>query len=602
MIPFLHAVSSFALRQNGVRHCVAVLLLASGFLQGERAVGESNRVLPSEVADLLVTERPVGRTGGRLVVALRAEPKTLNPLIAAHIPSRTVVRRMMADLIHIDRVSQETEPALAKSWTISDDARRFTLKLRRGLRFSDGHPFDADDVLFTFNAYLDEKVGSTNRDLLHVGGEPIKFKKLDSHTVEFEMPKPYAVGERLFDSIAILPRHILEESYKQGKVAERWSVATPADEIAGLGPFRLKEYVPGVRCVLERNPYFWKLDRDGTRLPYLDELTFLFVPSEDAQVLRFQARDTDIIDHVSPDNFSILKQQTRNASVRMMDMGPGLTYYFLLFNMNSLGAGELPEIAAKQRWFRQLEFRKAVSAVIDRRSLVKIVFRGKATELWSNVTPGNKRWINTKVSASQSSTVAEARRLLQSVGFSWGSEKQLVDPKGMDVEFSILTSSSNSQRLRIATIIQDDLKALGIAVRVVPLEFGALAERVTRSFDYEASVLALSGGDADPNAQMPVLLSGGSLHFWNLGQDEPSTSWEAEIDRLMTSQATALNFNERKEMYDSVQKLMVENVPLIFLVSPHVLVGVKTEIGNFQPAILDHPTLWNVEELFWQER
>ncbi len=601
MIPFLHAVSRFALRQNSAWHCVAVLLLASGFLHGERAVGQSNQVPPGEVADFLVTERPVGRTGGRLVLALRAEPKTLNPLIVATNPSRTVVRRMMADLVHINRVSQETEPALAKSWTISDDARRFTLKLRRGLRFSDGHPFDADDVLFTFKVYLDEKIGSTNRDLLHVDGEPIKLKKLDSHTVEFEMPEPYAVGERLFDSIAILPRHELEESYKQGKIAERWSVTTPAGEIVGLGPFRLKEYVPGVRCVLERNPYFWKLDRDGARLPYLDEITFLFVPSDDAQVLRFQARDTDIIDHLSAENFSILERQARGASVRMMDLGPGLTYYFLLFNMNSLVPGELPEIAAKQRWFRQLEFRRAVSSVIDRRSIVKLVFRDKATELWSNVTPGNKRWLNAKLSAPRSSSVADARRLLQSVGFSWRSDKQLVDPGGKEVGFSILTSSSNSQRLRIATIIQDDLKKLGIAVRVVPLEFGALAERVTRSFEYEASVLALSGGDADPNAQMPVLLSSGNLHFWNLGQKEPSTPWEAEIDRLMMSQAVTLDFNQRKKIYDSVQELMLENLPLVFLVSPHVLVGSKSKVGNFQPAILDHTTLWNAEELFWQE-
>ena len=125
------------------------------------AAASSPQLLPAQQAEeLLRTDNEVGRYGGRLVVALRAEPKTLNPVTAVDNPSRTVIRRMMADLIHINRYSQRTEPALAKSWTASRDGRRYTLQLRRGLRFSDGHPFNADDVLFTFQVYLDEQVHS----------------------------------------------------------------------------------------------------------------------------------------------------------------------------------------------------------------------------------------------------------------------------------------------------------------------------------------------------------------------------------------------------------------------------------------------------------
>ena len=101
----------------------------------------------------------VGRSGGQLVVIERAEPRTLNPAIAIDSPSKDVIWRTMADLIHINRETQQTEPALARSWIVSRDGRRFTLSLRRGVRFSDGHPFDADDVLFSFRVYLDEKVG-----------------------------------------------------------------------------------------------------------------------------------------------------------------------------------------------------------------------------------------------------------------------------------------------------------------------------------------------------------------------------------------------------------------------------------------------------------
>jgi peptide/nickel transport system substrate-binding protein len=109
------------------------------------ASSSSQPLQPGE--DVQITNNDVGHYGGTLVVAQRSEPKTLNPVTAADIPSREVISRMMTDLIHINRASQQTEPSLAKSWNVSKDGRIFTLKLRRGLRFSDGQPFDADDVV-----------------------------------------------------------------------------------------------------------------------------------------------------------------------------------------------------------------------------------------------------------------------------------------------------------------------------------------------------------------------------------------------------------------------------------------------------------------------
>jgi len=194
--------------------------------------------------ELRVTSAEVGRYGGRLVVTQRTEPKTLNPVIAVDSASREVVQRMTADLIHINRESQRTEPALAKSWEVSHDGLRYTVDLRRGLRFSDGQPFDADDVIFSFQVYLDEKLHPPQRDLLVVGDAPIGVRKLDAYTLQFRLAKPYAAAERLFDSVAILPRHLLEKPYREGMLDKAWGLTTPADQIAGLGPFRLKKYVP----------------------------------------------------------------------------------------------------------------------------------------------------------------------------------------------------------------------------------------------------------------------------------------------------------------------------------------------------------------------
>ena len=331
----------------------------------------------SEQEDLFVTQSEVGTYGGGLVVAQRTEPKTLNPVFAVDNASREVIRRMMADLIHINRETQRTEPALAKSWRVSPDGRRYTLELRRGIRFSDGHPLDADDIVFTFQMHMDEKLGSPQRDLLIVGGEELQVRRVDTYTVVFELAQPYGAAERLFDSIAVLPQHKLEGFYQDGTFVQAWSLNTPPEEIVGLGPFRPKEYVPGQYLKLERNPYYWKVDREDQRLPYLDQITFLFVASADAEVLRFQSGETDVIGRMSAQNFSVLKGQQPKQNFHLNDLGPGLDFNFIFFNLNDLGDKNLPELARKQEWFRKVGFRRAISAAVDRDSIVNLVYHGR---------------------------------------------------------------------------------------------------------------------------------------------------------------------------------------------------------------------------------
>ena len=267
-----------------------------------------------------------GRPGGQIVGVQRTEPRTLNPITAVDSPSRDVLRRTTADLIHVHRETQQLEPALAKSWTASPDGRRFTLALRRGVRFSDGEPFDADDVLFSFQVYLDQKVASPYRDSLIVGGQPIAVRKLDQYTVQVDVAESYSSAERLFDSVAMLPRHLLDRPYQEGRLAETWNLKTPATEFAGLGPYRFAEHVPGQRLVLERNPFYWKEDRSGNKLPYLDRVVFIFVPSEDAQALRFQAGEADIPTRLSATNFEVLLKDQPRRNYGLKDRGPGLNY------------------------------------------------------------------------------------------------------------------------------------------------------------------------------------------------------------------------------------------------------------------------------------
>jgi len=542
-----------------------------------------------------------GRRGGRLVVALRTEPKTLNPLMAADAPSREVLSVMQADLVHINRATQLTEPGLASSWNVSSDGLRYTLELRKGLRFSDGHLLDADDVLFSFRVYLDESAHSPQRDLLFVGGKPIEVRKSGPRTLVFTLARPYGAGERLFDGLAILPRHLLERAYGQGRISQSWALDTPPQQMAGTGPFRLKEYVAGQRLVLERNPYYWKKDGAGNRLPYLDEVVFLFVPNADAQVLRFRAGETDVISRLTPDNFAALARDVPSAT--LVDAGPGLEYNFLFFNLNDLGAKPPPALERHQKWFRDVRFRQAVSAAVDRESIVRLVYHGRGAPLWGPVTPGEPRWADAGV-AHPVRSLEHARELLRAAGFRWKTDsagtEQLVDADGVAVEFSIATSSTSAERSKMAGLIQDDLSRLGMNVRVAALEFRSLLDRIFQTKEYDACVLGLASFDADPNSDINVWLSSGAQHMWNPSQARPATPWEAEIDRLMERQLSARTFEERKRLYDRVQEILAENQPMIFLASPHILAGAKAGLGNFHPAILEPYVLWNVEELYWR--
>src|ERR1700735_3061005 len=559
----------------------------------------SARALPQQAGEeRMIADGGPGHAGGRLVVALRSEPKTLNPVLAVDEPSRDVIRCLTADLIHINRGSLKTEPSLAKSWSVSRDGRQYTLHLRHGLRFSDGEPFNADDVVFSFQVYLDEKINSSQRDLLVVGGKPIVVVKLDAYTVRFELAKPYAAAERLFDGVAILPRHLLESTYRSGGFSQTWSLSMPPNQFAGLGPFRLKEYIPGQRVVLERNPYYWKADRTGNQLPYLNEVVFLFVASEDAQVIRFESGDTDVLSRFSAENFAVLQKMQSGKGYHLDDLGPGLEYNFLFFNLNDLTPKGVPEIAKKQAWFQDLRFRQAVSSAIDRDGIVRLVYGGRATPIWDQVTPGNKLWLDDKI-PHPTRSVEHARQLLQSAGFSWKSGA-LVDPRGSPVEFSILTSSSNAQRMKIATIIQDDLSQLGMTVQVIPLEFHAMVDRLQNTYNYEAAIMGLVSGDADPTSEMNVWLSSGEPHLWHPNQDKPATPWESEMDQLMQEQLVTLDYAKRKQLYDRVQEIVADELPVICLVSPNILVGASNRVGNFRPGILVPYALWNVEQLYIQ--
>jgi peptide/nickel transport system substrate-binding protein len=234
---------------------------------------------------------------------------------------------------------------------------------------------------------------------------------------------------------------------------------------------------------------------------------------------------------------------------------------------------------------------------IDRDAIVRLVYHGLAAPLWTPETEAAHAWLNAKI-ARPPRSVQHSRELLRSLGFSWDEKGGLLDAARHEVTFSLLVSSGNTQRNRIATLIQDDLKQIGITVFITSVEFRTMLDRVFQTHEYEAAVMSLDAGDTDPSSQINVLASKGNSRLWNLSPNS-STDWEREIDGLMAKQMITLDPVERRGYYDRVQELFALNLPFIPLVNPHVLVAAGGNIANLRPSVMRPQALWNADRLYF---
>lgn len=273
------------------------------------------------------------------------------------------------------------------------------------------------------------------------------------------------------------------------------------------------------------------------------------------------------------------------------DAGPSLDSEQLWFNE----VAKSPIPSYKKIWFRSANFRRAISAAINRGDMCRIVYRGHAQPAMGPFSPANKFWFNANLKPLIYSPDA-ALKMLQSDGFRF-ENGALKDKDGNAVEFSIITNAGNKTRERMAVLIQDDLQKIGIHVNVVTLDFPSLIERMTASFDYEAMILGLTNVDLDPDSEMNVWLSSAENHQWNPQQKTPETNWEAEIDRLMRAQASSPDPKIRKQAFDRVQEIVVEEQPFIFLINKNALSAVSTRVHGAAPVILSPQTFWNAERL-----
>ena len=571
---------------------VTAAILAAGYVVW-RAPGnpESN----SSVSETAPTR------GGQLVASIRAVPRSFNRLVAREQTAELLSLLTQGRLVRINRATFELEPWLAEKWEASADGRTFTLHLRPGVTWSDGQPFTSADVLFTLQAIFDPKTESVVAEQLTVDGKPITATAPDDRTVVLSYPAPSGPGLRLFDPVAILPKHKLEAALKEGTFANAWNSATPPAEIVGTGPFALREYVPGQRLVLDRNPRYWRKAANGTQLPYLDRIVLQVIPDQDAELLRLQAGDIDLTQsELRPDDYVAAKRAEDQGKLKVIELGVGPDADAFWFDLKPAAWKKDPRFA----FVSKREFRQAISYAVDREAFAENVFLGAAVPIWGPTTPGNRIWFSPNV-PRYAHDVNRAKEVLKGMGLEDRNGNGVVeDAQGHEARFTVITQRGIGWFERGTNELRRQLTQVGIALDIAPIDNGALIKRMLSS-DYEAIYFRPLSTDLDPAGNMDFWSSSGSGHFWNLPDSEasparpasPAPAWESRIDLLMAEQASTIDPDKRRQIFNEVQKVFSENLPVLYFVAPRLYYAHNARVLGVVPAVQRPPALWNADSL-----
>lgn len=555
-------------------------------------------MLSSLACAVCAQEELARRHGGQVVFATSSDPKSFNPITAQETSSTVVISHVFEGLTRTNAVTLAVEPCLAEKWTISPDGLVWTFALRQDVLWSDGKPFSAEDVLFTFNELIyNPDIPSSDRDIFTIDGKKILVEKLDTYTVRFTLPMKFAPFLRSLGT-SILPEHKLAAAVSAGRFNFTWGIDTPVREIVGTGPYALAQYAPGRQIVLEANPHYWRKEPSGQRLPYIQRIIFLIVPNQDVALLKFLDGEVDSTS-VRGMDYSILKPLEKKKDFTVYDLGSAFSSNFLVFNQNSRlnPKTQKPFVdPVKLSWFSNVHFRRAVAHAIDKQRIIEIVMNGLGYPQDAAENPNNIAFYNPDV-VRYEYNLSKAKQILAQEGFvDRDKDGILEDAQGHRVEFNLYTNSDSNERLQIAAIIRRDLQLLGIKVNFLGLEFNSIVSKLMANYEWDAIVLGLTGG-LEPHFGKNVWVSNGQLHFWNPGQPVPATAWEKRVDEIFTEGVQILDDAKRKPLYDEWQLIVSQQLPLIYTVFNASLVAVRNKFENLTPSKFGG-IFHNLEELY----
>ncbi len=563
----------------------------------------------------------IGKPGNMRVISSVSLPKTFNAYLAAETSSTDVTGMMYLGLVATNPITTEVEPSLAESWTLSPDKRTYTFKLREGLKWSDGQPITADDVVFTYKEIVDnENIPNNFRDGLLINVAPGKdvfpeVKKIDDRHVAFTTAKPFVPFLRGL-SDPIMPKHIFEgttqpDAEKNVKYNQMWGVTSDVKNIVVNGPWKISDFKDGQWVQLEPNPHYYLKDKQGNKLPYLDKFITIQVQDQSTEIIKFMADETDSLS-LRPEDFDALEPMKDRGKFEIANLGPATGTLFIMFNQSTALSDKGKPVVnpIRSSWFRNKTFRQALAHAIDKDGMIQSIYKGKALPQTSHISQTSPFY--NPNTPTYGYDLNKAQQLLAQAGFVKKGD-ELYDAKGNRVEFNMVTNAGNTLRDAACAILRRDWSKLGIKINYQQVNFNIMVQQIDQTLDWESMMIGLTGSAIEPHSGINTWKLDGRMHMFNMGNAKEwkgrrGTSyepWEREVLALYEAAAIEFDPEKRKQLYMKSQEIVADNLPFLYTVNTLSLVAFRKNLGNIFPSIHGGSALnvinWNTEANFIQE-
>jgi len=570
------------------------ILIGPGLVRAEE-VEPPEIVLPSD--EVLRTEPQVLRN------ASTSDPKTFNLVLANETSSTDVLSPLFESLVRMNPITlnyddEEYSGVLAVGWEVDETGRIWTFHLREGVKWNDGEPFTAEDVVFTLKVIYDPDIPNSTKDILSFGKDKkqITCEKIDDHTVKFTTPEPFAPFLHNVGGMSILPKHILNKPWEEKdeelspgqRFNQMWTIGTKVNEIVGTGPYVITEYIPTQHIKFGPNPYYWRRDEKGRRLPYIERIETIIVENLETISLKFKAHEIDTLG-LRPKDVALLGEEIRKQEEKgempdkvLLEVGLSTGTTFVAFNQNPRHYIKDGKVDPRLNWFSDPQFMKAIAMSIDYETIIQNVLYGLGVSTSTVISPVVRTFHHDGLEAYKYN-LDKARQILDQAGYKVDDKGVRRDKNGNKIKFTLITNSGNDTRESISNILVADwTEELGFEVHYQPLEFNTLVKKLLDNFDWDAVVIGLTGG-VEPHGGANVYKSSGQLHFWNPEQESPTTEWEKEVDALVDRGAKELDLEKRIEIYKRMQEIFYRRLSYIMLPVQKIFIAHHNKLKNYRP-------------------
>jgi peptide/nickel transport system substrate-binding protein len=482
--------------------------------------------------------------GDTIVVGSIGDASNLIPMLASDSASHDISGLIYNGLVKYDK-NLNLVGDLAESWEVSPDGLTITFSLRRGVKWHDGTPFTAEDLLFGFRTITDPQTPTA------YAGDYLEVKRaevLDTHTFRVTYRKPFAPGLSTWGNLVVLPKHLLAgQDITKSKLTR---------EPIGTGPYQFKQWLTQEKIVLESNPDYF----EGR--PYIDGYIYRIIPDPATMFLELKAGGVDWMG-LTPIQY---RRQTNY---------PGFDrefrkYSYLPFSYTYLGYNLLSPL------FRDRRVRQAISYAIDKEEIIKVVLLGLGEISTGPYKPG--AWYYNPLVKRYPYNPERAKELLREAGWGDSDGDGILDRDGEPFEFTILLNWGNQSRLNSAEIIQWRLGQIGIKVKLRVMEWASFINEYIDKKRFEAVILGWSTG-VDPD----------QYDIWHSSKTDYKelnfiSYKNREVDALLEKARRVFNREERKKYYFRFQEILAEEQPYTFLFVPYALPVIHARFRGIKPA------------------